>query len=418
MEEDRKLNSGYSWLQFAIVFFAGVAVAMGMFKVPYNMPFIMGYFGAEIGQASLLMAVVGMGCLITALPAGGVMQKIGVKKFGIAIMICGILECVIGSLATSMEMLIASRVLCAISFGCMSMVCVAVVSGGFTPEKRGLPNGIWVIWVPIAQLFAAQLANLISPSFGWQGEWVAVAIIQAVALILFIIFVKNPAPSVADEDLREEAMEKPSIVDGLKEPGPWLLTLVISGIAFGASLYSGIYPTFLSDPNGQGLSLVEANNIVSIGSFGAIAGSILVGFIINKVKPTKRGILMAIIAVLATLTFAVCFSIPTAIIAVFVVWFSFVSNFHMPVAFAWTPDVLKNPRTLGMASGIMMIGTNIGGALGVLVPSMMIEAAGGQWTACLPLIVGLSIASIVLAIVLHVYVQKAVLPVRPDLEGK
>ena len=71
-----------------------------------------------------------------------------------------------------------------------------------------------------------------------------------------------------------------------------------------------------------------------------------------------------------------------------------------------------------MAMGIMMIGANIGGALGVTLPSALIDGAGGVWAACLPLIVGLAIVSLVLTVVLTLYVKKKVLPVRPDLEGK
>ena len=44
---------------------------------------------------------------------------------------------------------------------------VAIITANFTSDKRGLPNGIWVIWVSLAQLVVAQLANLVVPSFGW-----------------------------------------------------------------------------------------------------------------------------------------------------------------------------------------------------------------------------------------------------------
>ena len=90
----------------------------------------------------------------------------------------------------------------------------------------------------------------------------------------------------------------------------------------------------------------------------------------------------------------------------------------MPIAFAWIPDILKNPKTLSMATGILMIGANIGGAFGVTIPSMFIDAAGGAWAAGLPVVVGLAMFGIVCAIALYLFVQKKVLPVRPDLTGK
>ena len=193
-------NSGKSWLQFIVVFLAGITIAMGMFKVPVNMPNIMEYYGADMTQVSLLMSVVGITCLITALPAGGVMQKVGVKKFGVIVIACGILENLIGAFAPNIQVLIASRLLDAVSYGCLSMVSVAIIAANFTPEKRGLPNGIWVIWVSFAQLIIAQLANTVVPAFGWQGEWIAVAVFQAVALVLFILFIKSPGSDDAGQD--------------------------------------------------------------------------------------------------------------------------------------------------------------------------------------------------------------------------
>ena len=410
-------NSGQAWLQFVIVFIAGITIAMGMFKVPVNFPNIMAYYGSDMAVTSWMMSIVGICCLITALPAGGIMQKIGAKKFGIVVIAAGILECFLGSIAPSIGTLIATRILDAVSYGCLSMVSVAIISGAFTPEKRGLPNGIWVIWVPIAQLFVAQIANAVVPSFGWQGEWIAVGACQIVALLLFILFIKDPEVEAAEEN--GEHKEKASFVEGIKEPGPWLLTIAVAGVAFGCSVYTGLYPTFLSDPvNGLGLSQIDANNLVSIGSIGGIIGSVLVGWVINRFKPTKRGILMMIIMALSIVTFAVCFSVPVGIMAAFMVWFAALSNFNMPIAFAWIPDMLKNPKTLSMATGILMIGANIGGALGVTLPSMCIQAAVGAWTGCLPLIAGLAIVGLATSAALHVYVQKKVVPVRPDLEGK
>ena len=418
MDNKQTMSPAKAWLQFAIVFFAGITIAMGMFKVPVNMPNIMNFYGTDMTTVSWMMSIVGISCLVTALPAGGIMQKVGVKTFGIIVIVCGILECLLGAVAPSIELLIASRVLDAVSYGCLTMVSVAIISASFAPEQRGLPNGIWVIWVPVAQLLVAQIANGVVPAFGWQGEWIVVGVCQIIALVLFILFIKNPGQQAADADGADEPEEKASIVDGLKEPGPWLLTLICGGLAFGCSVYTGLYPAYLSSPMGAGLDPADANNLVSLGSLGGIVGSVLIGIIINIVKPTKRGWLMLAICAVSIVTFLVVFSVPAAIMAIFIIWYSFVSTINMPVAFAWVPDILKNPKTLSMAMGIMMIGANIGGALGVTLPSALIDGAGGVWAACLPLIVGLAIVSLVLTVVLTLYVKKKVLPVRPDLEGK
>ena len=60
MSASREKNGLYGWIQFAIVFFVGITIAMGMFKVPVNMANIMEYYGTDMTQVSLLMSVVGI----------------------------------------------------------------------------------------------------------------------------------------------------------------------------------------------------------------------------------------------------------------------------------------------------------------------------------------------------------------------
>ena len=74
VQNEIKLNSSRSWMQFIIVFLVGITIASGMFKVPVNMPNIMEFYGVPISSAGLLMSVVGFTCIFTALPAGAIMQ--------------------------------------------------------------------------------------------------------------------------------------------------------------------------------------------------------------------------------------------------------------------------------------------------------------------------------------------------------
>lgn len=109
VQNEIKLNSSRSWMQFIIVFLVGITIASGMFKVPVNMPNIMEFYGVPISSAGLLMSVVGFTCIFTALPAGAIMQKIGAKKFGIVVIASAIIENVVGAAAPTFEVLLATR---------------------------------------------------------------------------------------------------------------------------------------------------------------------------------------------------------------------------------------------------------------------------------------------------------------------
>lgn len=140
VQNEIKLNSSRSWMQFIIVFLVGITIASGMFKVPVNMPNIMEFYGVPISSAGLQMSVVGFTCIFTALPAGAIMQKIGAKKFGVVVIASAIIENVVGAAAPTFEVLLATRFLEGLSYGCMSMVSVAIITANFTSDKRGLPT--------------------------------------------------------------------------------------------------------------------------------------------------------------------------------------------------------------------------------------------------------------------------------------
>lgn len=409
--EKIKLNSSQSWVQFGIVFLTGITIAFGMFKVPVNMPNIMHFFGVEMSQVGLLMSVVGLTCIFTAIPAGAIMQKIGAKKFGVIVVAAGILENIIGAFAPTFEVLLATRFLEGISYGCMTMVSVAIVTANFTTEKRGLPNGIWVIWVSMANLLVAQLANMIVPSFGWQGEWVAAALMQTVMLVVFIVFIKDP---VMEEPEKTADGRKPSILEGLKEPSVWLISLTVLFLAVGCGCYTGLYPTFLQ--TGLGFDPETANNIISISTFGGMAGAVAVGWVINRTSVRNRGVLLVIVSVISVICFAMEFRIPDsfAIVTAFAIVFSAVTQFNMPIAFAMTPDAMKRPEFLSMGLGVIMIGANVGGALSTTLPAQIVDNAGGVWTACDPLVVGFAVVAIFCAIGATAYQRRKVLKNSDD----
>lgn len=407
VQNEIKLNSSRSWMQFIIVFLVGITIASGMFKVPVNMPNIMEFYGVPISSAGLLMSVVGFTCIFTALPAGAIMQKIGAKKFGIVVIASAIIENVVGAAAPTFEVLLATRFLEGISYGCMSMVSVAIITANFTSDKRGLPNGIWVIWVSLAQLVVAQLANLVVPSFGWQGEWIAIGILQAIMLVFFVAFVKNPPMPEAKEEASSE--KKQSILEGLKEPAVWLISFSCLFLAVGCGCFTGLYPTYLQQ--GIGFDPATANNIISLSTIGGIVGSLAVGWVINKTAVRNRGILLAVVCGIAMACFAMQFRMPFnfALVALFAAVYSGVTQFNMPIAFAMVPDALKRPELLSMGLGVLMIGANAGDALSTFLPAMVVENAGGVWAATDLMVIGFAVLALLCAVGATAYQRRCVL---------
>ena len=399
-----KTGTSRAWLSFFVTFLMGITVAMGMFKVPTNFGNICAELNTSMTVAASCMSVVGLACIVTAVPAGAIMQKFGVKKFGLVCMAAAILENIIGYFAPSIEILIASRLLEAISYGCISMVSAAIITNGFAPEKRGVPNGIWVMWVSLANMIVPQITTMMTADGGsFRNVWLVVCVAQVIMTVLFIIVVKEPTGT--NEEAEEE--KKGSIIDGLKEPGIWAISLFGLGLAIGCGCFTGLFPTFLQS-DAVGLDMATANNIISIGNIGGLIGCLLTGFIINLVAPKNRGILAIAIAVISIICFAMQYHLPSnvMVLTAFACFFAAVSNLNVPVALAWAPDVMKRPEALNMALGVVMIGLNVGGALSLNIPSMLVENAGGVWGAADPFILGFAFLGLAAAVAGHFICRK------------
>ena len=75
--------SAYAWVILAVVYLASVASALNQFKVPPVLPVLIRAFNLSLSNAGMLMSIFSVTGLILALPAGFIMQRLGLKITGL-----------------------------------------------------------------------------------------------------------------------------------------------------------------------------------------------------------------------------------------------------------------------------------------------------------------------------------------------
>ena len=96
----------YAWVVLVVVFIASGAAPVTMNKVPPLMPVLMEIFHLELGQAGLLMSVFAMTGALLALPAGLIIQRLGLKTAGLVALGSMVLGATTGALAPDVTLLL------------------------------------------------------------------------------------------------------------------------------------------------------------------------------------------------------------------------------------------------------------------------------------------------------------------------
>ena len=171
---------------------AGIAVALGQYKVPSVMPALMETFGMDMASTSMLMSVFTFVGIVLALPAGFLARRIGAKNLMVIAVAVLVVGTVVGAFATSGTMLVASRASEGVGLVTCG-VCAPLVIRGYSAATRvGLVTGIWALWISLGSFFGGVLTPPLFGVVGFQGTWLVMAAIAAAAGAMLLLYLKTP----------------------------------------------------------------------------------------------------------------------------------------------------------------------------------------------------------------------------------
>lgn len=194
-----------------VLLISGISVAMIQYKVPTIMTNLMGIFSMDAATASWLMSIFTLVSIFVALPAGALAQRFGAKRM--LIIACGIaiLGSLIGLASDTSPMLIASRAVEGAALTILTTCGPIIVQQNVSPDKVGTSMGIWGIWGCLGSTVAAVLTPTVFGMWGFDGLWIAFAVVSAVAAVLVLVFIRKPqANPAAIEGLSPNSQEAAS----------------------------------------------------------------------------------------------------------------------------------------------------------------------------------------------------------------
>ena len=365
-----------------MVFLASVAAVLAQFAAPPLMPLLMARFGIDLAQASSLMSVFSVTGFLLALPTGLLLTRFGPLAIGVLALASVVAGSCLGAVAPDYAVLLASRGIQGVGLGLIGVTAPSVVAAAFPPARRGLPMGVWAMWVPVGGVVMYNVAPVLGSTAGWQAAWWFAASAAAVALAAYAIVLRTCLPDAP----ARAGDPAPSMGTALRNRDAWLLAATFGLFAVASSGINTFLPTFLVDQ--RSLDLAGAARLSSLVLVGAAAGSLLSGFVSDRIGSRRVVFTAAAVGLAVLLLFP--FSLGTGSLAILLVLIGLVSGALPAAVFASVPEVMGDPRLAGAGMAAVMFGQNGGFVVGPLAFGALVTVT--TWTTAGAVLGGVSLA--------------------------
>ncbi|MBQ1398905.1 MAG: MFS transporter [Lachnospiraceae bacterium] len=387
----KSVKSGYGWVVLAVCFLAGCTCAANMAKVTSLAPLIMSIYGFSPDVLGWVIAVFYVMGFVLAFPTAAIIGKIGIRNAILVAVACSAAGSLLGALASgNLALFMVSRIIEGAGMGVMGVAGASAIAPWFAPERRGLPMGIWSMWVALCMCICPALYGWMTEARGlpYTAVWWGNVVFDVIVGVVFFLLYAEPAeaqlPGPAASAGADGGETGGNIRRAFKNKTLWMLALIFLLDEAAFMGVNGFLTTYLQSE--LGTTLVFATMISSM--FG-VAGAIFApvsGAVADWLKNRKWLLLGALfIGILYTCVVFVC-RIPALYYAI-AIPAGVVGGVVPSCIMQAIPQTVDRPDDIPAANAMVGFTQNIGMFIGSIFMGQAITAFGwmrGAWTALMP----------------------------------
>lgn len=329
---------------------------------------------------------------------GALVDRLGPLRLlllGGGLLILGLLAC--AEVSALWQLIASYGVIMTVGANCLGLVVfVPLLSRRFV-RRRGMAISVVQSANGFARAWSAPIVQLLISSFGWRATFLIQAGFMAAMIVplaaLFRRTAGPPSPPVASQAAPAEpspaALPPPgwTLAEAVRTPHFWLLFAVYLFTGLGSFLVSLHQLAFAVD---RGFDKLYAAWVLGMGSFLAIAGTIVTGTLSDYIGREWSAILAYGVSILGVIC-ALFITGPSQgwLLWLFACLFGLTWGARGPAITAKTADLFPG-RQLGTILGVITIGSGIGSAAGSWAAGLIFDLSGSY-----ELAFALSIASYV-----------------------
>ncbi len=382
-------QTGRAWVVATIAIIASILISANSNKLPATMSLVIPALGIDTGTAGNIMSLNGYVGFVLAFVAASIIMKFGTKKSTLMVLGCAVTGAVISAFATDYIVLVVGRLIEGVGYACIGTVVPVLFSEWFPPSKRGVPMGIFSVWVPLGSMFVMGTSGFFfteADPTSYHAVFWFVAALLAVITVVWAVAVRNPEVSYLDQESGPNA-EKPKVSEGFKSLSCWVAMVAFAAFALGTACVMNFETLYMVQT--MGMDQASANGMLNVANIAVVVGGIGIGFVMNAVKSNKGrlGILVACSAVLGA-CFAVAYTVSNALLVPWLIVFGLSNGVVPAIFFTMVAEIAPRPALASVSSTLMSCGQCVGGILFGIVGAV-VTAAG--WAACTGLLVGVGV---------------------------
>lgn len=383
-----------SWPAVTTAVLVGVLAAVHVGKLPPALPLIRADLGFGLVEGGFVISLFSLVGMTLAVFLGGLADRLGRQALiilGFAALISG---GVLGALAESLPMMMASRLIEGVGFISTSVALPAVVFAAAAQRDQAFVLGLWSVYTPLGMALAMLVSPLALAAIGWRGLWWAIIVLCpfAAAAVLRSMRGLHLPPATAVPFL--------TIAKGALTCRGFLLNaLAFLGYAFQWVTLMVWLPTFLTE--GLNTDLETAALITALVVLVNVAGCLLGGWLLRH-GAAARSLVVVGSLVMGISAIGIFLPVLTGHLRIALcVAFSFLGGLIPPSLFNTVPRIAPAPYLVGAGNGLMMQGSALGQFIGAPLVAYAVARAGGDWAyALIPMLGGCTV-TIMAALLLY-----------------
>jgi len=373
-----------------VVIIAGMVAALHIGKIPPAIPVLRDALGISLVEAGFLLSMVQMAGML-----GGVFIGLAADGFGLRRSVLlgqGVLATasLAGAWASQPGELLALRAVEGFGFLLCVLPVPSLIRQLVPPSRLALHLGLWGTYMATGTSLVLAAGPLLMGAIGWQGLWVALAMVSAaVAGWLFVrvpsdrlrraaIARATSAPASAPAAAR--AQWRARLRATLGSAGPWRVAITFSVYSSQWLAVIGFLPAIYAQ---AGLSGQLSGLLTAFACLANVTGNVAAGRLLHRGVCARHLLYAGFLAMAATAFVAfspLAAEVPVARYLA-VVLFSAIGGLIPATLFALAVHVAPDENTVSTTVGWMQQCSSAGQFLGPPLVAWVAGAVGGwQWT--------------------------------------
>ena len=175
-----------AWTRLAACTAAAALLQLDGTLITVALPSVAHGLGVTSASTSIVLSAYFVAYALLLLPGGELVDRFGARRLALVGLGLFAVGAAAGAVASSLGVLIATRVVQGAGAGLVSTAALAGAVSGFPPKRRGSALGIWGASAGVSNLAGPLLGGLLTVTLGWRADWwalVPLALAAAVAIM-------------------------------------------------------------------------------------------------------------------------------------------------------------------------------------------------------------------------------------------